>query len=42
MKKRGAPNLRRLLVVQLLLMTALLIADDLWDATSGDQPASAA
>jgi cell division protein ZapA len=27
---------------RLLLMTALLIADDLWDATSGDQPASAA
>jgi cell division protein ZapA len=29
-------------VERLLLMTALLIADDLWDATSGDQPASAA
>jgi cell division protein ZapA len=27
---------------RLLLMTALLIADDLWDATSGEQPASAA
>ena len=27
---------------RLLLMTALLIADDLWDATGGDQPASAA
>jgi cell division protein ZapA len=27
---------------RLLLMTALLIADDLWDATSGDQTASAA
>lgn len=27
---------------RLLLMTALLITDDLWDATSGDQPASAA
>ena len=26
---------------RLLLMTALLIADDLWDATSGDQPAAA-